>query len=198
MSSSFNMTDWPEWSTERESIEPQQTNETADDCVTTYTKPLHTHAHAHTHTHTHTRTHAHTHAHTHTHTQSYINYPRFTQHESIEQTNETADDHMTTYTKPLQWLHTCKVHLRHLCSSISSTVSFLQCFETVRWVAGRTYSPYSPMSFVPKGSVSKQVEKKKAERLELSAFFQLLQKDSTLSSQWKSTMIMTQKKLHQN
>jgi len=49
------------------------------------------------------------------------------------------------------------------------------------------------MSFVPKGSVSKQVEKKKAKRLELSAFFQLLQKDSILSSQWKSTMIMTQK-----
>ena len=155
MSSSFNMTDWPEWSTERESIEPQQTNETADDCVTTSRNHC---------THTHTRTH------THTHTQSYINYPRFTQHESIEQTNETADDHMTTYTKPLQWLHTCKVHLRHLCSSISSTVSFLQCFETVRWVAGRTYSPYSPMSFVPKGSVSKQVEKKKAERLELSSY----------------------------
>lgn len=41
-------------------------------------------------------------AHTHTHTHNYINYPRFTQHESIEQTNETADDHMTTYTKPLQ------------------------------------------------------------------------------------------------
>jgi len=37
---------WPQWSTQREAIQPQETDQSADECMATNTKPLQPNTHS--------------------------------------------------------------------------------------------------------------------------------------------------------